>query len=189
MSMFRRLRTLLGDLWYIERNVRFRINLSRFFAYRVPLVGWGVSALIDRSLYSSYAIDVDSSSVDVFALSIAHPTGVLIGGNGVYSPGRVVIMAGVKLVTGRPGDPEYLRKHAERRVFEFGDNVVLSSGATLIGPLTICDNVVVGPDSLVNKSITEPGVYLGNPARRVSNDVSEDWVAHLPAPRKKGGYS
>ncbi len=185
MTALRRMRTFLGDLWYIERNVRLRIRLSRFFAFRVPVVGWGISALIDRSLYSTYAIDVDSSSVDVFALSIAHPTGVLIGGNGVYSPGRVVIMSGVKLVPGSPGNPEYVRKHAQRRVFEFGDNVVISTGATLIGPLAICDNVIIAPNSLVNKSITEPGVYLGNPARRISNEVTQEWVPHLPTPPSK----
>lgn len=185
MSALRRFRTLLGDLWYIERNVRLRINLSRFFAFRVPVIGWGISAVIDRSLYSTYGIDVDSSSVDVAMLSIAHPIGVLIGGNGLYSPGRVVIMSGAKLIPKSARDPEYQRKLALRRVFEFGDNVVISSGATLIGPMTICDNVIVGPDSLVNKSITEPGIYMGNPARRVSSEITDEWIAHLPAPQHK----
>ncbi len=185
MSALRRFRTLLGDLWYIERNVRLRINLSRYFAFRVPVIGWGISALIDRSLYSTYGIDVDSSGVDVAMLSIAHPVGVLIGGNGLYSPGRVVIMSGAKLVGGRPSDPKFIAQHKLRRVFEFGDNVVISSGATLIGPMTICDNVIVAPDSLVNKSITEPGVYMGNPARRISGEVTHEWVAHLPAPEHK----
>jgi hypothetical protein len=183
--MLRRIRSALGDLWWIERNIRLRIRWSRFCSSRVPVIGKVLAALIDRSMLRKYGLDVDSSSVDVRFLAIAHPVGILLGGNGLHSPGRVVLMAGAKLVPTDPKDPEYLRKHAERRVFEFGDNVVISTGAILVGPLQICDNVIVGPGSLVNKSITEPGVYLGYPARRISDHVTFDWVAHLPAPRRE----
>ena len=91
-------------------------------------------------------------------------------------------MAGVTLAGGSPSDPLYLEKHKIQRVFEFGDNVVISTSSVLMGPMTICDNVIIGPMSLVNKSITEPGVYVGNPARRISSNVTDEWVAHLPAP-------
>jgi serine acetyltransferase len=88
-------------------------------------------------------------------------------------------MAGAKLVGVSPTNAEYLRKHAERRVFKLGDNVVISTGAILIGPLTICDNVIIGPMALVTKSISEPGVYVGAPARRISDKITEEWVTHL----------
>jgi len=45
------------------------------------------------------------------------------------------------------------------RVF-IGTNVTLAAG------ISICPGVVIGSKSNVRKSITEPGVYFGNPARK-----------------------
>lgn len=185
MTVIRKIRTMLGDLWWIERNIRLRIRWSRACRKRVPLIGGLLAAWIDRSMLKTYGLDVDSGAIDIMSLSIAHPVGVLLGGVGIYSPGRVVIMAGVKFGGVSPKNAAFLAKHKERRTFELGDNVVIATGATLIGPLSICDNVVIAPQSLVNKSITEPGIYIGNPARRISDKVNFDWVAHLPVPAGK----
>jgi acetyltransferase-like isoleucine patch superfamily enzyme len=35
--------------------------------------------------------------------------------------------------------------------------------------VTICDQVVIGAGSVVTKNITEPGIYAGNPARKLKN--------------------
>jgi len=185
MSIARKLRTALGDLWWVERNVRLRIRWSRTCRARVPVVGRLLSAWIDRSMLKTYGLDVNSGSIDIASLSIPHPVGVLLGGVGIHSPGRVVIMAGVKFGGVSPKNPAFLAKHKERRTFELGDNVVISTGATLIGPLSICDNVIIAPQALVNKSITQPGIYIGTPARRISDEVTFDWVAHLPVPEGK----
>ena len=45
-----------------------------------------------------------------------------------------------------------------------GNRVSIGSNATLL-PVTICDDVVIGAGSVVTKSITQPGIYAGNPAR------------------------
>lgn len=45
-----------------------------------------------------------------------------------------------------------------------GDRVSIGSNATVM-PVTICDDVVIGAGSVVTKSIVEPGIYAGNPAR------------------------
>jgi acetyltransferase-like isoleucine patch superfamily enzyme len=45
-----------------------------------------------------------------------------------------------------------------------GNNVSIGTNATIM-PATICDRVVVGAGSVVTKSITESGIYVGNPAR------------------------
>ncbi|PXW59755.1 succinyltransferase-like protein [Grimontella sp. AG753] len=45
-----------------------------------------------------------------------------------------------------------------------GNDVSIGSGATILA-VTICDGVVIGAGSVVTKSITEKGVYAGNPAK------------------------
>jgi acetyltransferase-like isoleucine patch superfamily enzyme len=45
-----------------------------------------------------------------------------------------------------------------------GNKVSIGTNATIL-PVSICDGVVVGAGAVVTKDITEPGVYLGNPAR------------------------
>ncbi len=47
-----------------------------------------------------------------------------------------------------------------------GNNVSIGSNATIL-PVSICDNVVIGAGSVVTKNINEPGVYAGNPAKKL----------------------
>ncbi len=47
-----------------------------------------------------------------------------------------------------------------------GDHVSIGSNATIL-PVNICDNVVIGAGAVVTKNITEAGIYLGNPARKL----------------------
>ena len=135
--------------------------------------------LMDRAILTLYGIDLKSTSVNVAKLSVAHPVGVLLGGNGIISPGRVAIMAGVKFVAHSPRKGEYLIRQKTGKVFELGDNVVIGANSVIIGPVNICDNVIVGAMSLVNKDITEPGVYVGRPLRKISDIVTDEWVDHL----------
>ncbi|MCU7494817.1 MAG: N-acetyltransferase [Ignavibacteria bacterium] len=48
-----------------------------------------------------------------------------------------------------------------------GNNVSIGTNATIM-PVTITDNVVIGAGSVVTKDILEPGIYAGNPARKIS---------------------
>ena len=47
-----------------------------------------------------------------------------------------------------------------------GSRVSIGSNATIL-PVSICDDVVIGAGAVVTKSITVPGVYAGNPARKM----------------------
>ena len=46
------------------------------------------------------------------------------------------------------------------------NNVSIGSNATIL-PVEICSDVVVGAGSVVTKNILEPGVYAGNPAKKI----------------------
>lgn len=49
---------------------------------------------------------------------------------------------------------------------KIGNNVSLGSNATIM-PVEICDHVVVGAGAVVTKDILEPGIYIGNPCRKL----------------------
>jgi acetyltransferase-like isoleucine patch superfamily enzyme len=49
---------------------------------------------------------------------------------------------------------------------KIGNHVSIGSNATIL-PVSICDAVVIGAGAVVTKDITEPGKYVGNPARKV----------------------
>ena len=48
-----------------------------------------------------------------------------------------------------------------------GNRVSIGTNSTIL-PVSICDDVTIGAGSVVTKSIGIPGVYAGNPARRLS---------------------
>jgi acetyltransferase-like isoleucine patch superfamily enzyme len=54
------------------------------------------------------------------------------------------------------------------RSTNLGNRVSIGTNATVM-PVDICDDVVVGAGSVVTRSITEPGLYAGVPARRIGN--------------------
>ena len=47
-----------------------------------------------------------------------------------------------------------------------GNHVSIGTNATIL-PVKICDHVVVGAGAVVTKDITEPGFYVGNPAKKL----------------------
>jgi acetyltransferase-like isoleucine patch superfamily enzyme len=49
---------------------------------------------------------------------------------------------------------------------KIGNNVSIGTNATIL-PVEICDDVVIGAGSVVTRSITQPGIYAGNPARKI----------------------
>lgn len=49
-----------------------------------------------------------------------------------------------------------------------GNNVSIGSNATIL-PVDICDKVVIGAGAVVTKNINQPGVYAGNPAKKIKD--------------------
>jgi acetyltransferase-like isoleucine patch superfamily enzyme len=49
---------------------------------------------------------------------------------------------------------------------KIADHVSIGSNATIL-PVTICAHVVIGAGAVVTKDITQPGIYAGNPARKL----------------------
>jgi serine O-acetyltransferase len=48
-----------------------------------------------------------------------------------------------------------------------GDNVYISSGAKILGPIRIGNNVIIGANSVVLKDVSDDKTVVGIPAREV----------------------
>lgn len=49
---------------------------------------------------------------------------------------------------------------------QVGNKVSIGSNATIL-PVSICDHAVIGAGAVLTSDITEPGIYAGNPARKI----------------------
>lgn len=67
------------------------------------------------------------------------------------------------------------------RSTRIGNHVSIGTNATIL-PVTICDHVVIGAGAVVTRDISEPGIYVGNPARllrRLSHGQEATSPSHL----------
>ena len=56
---------------------------------------------------------------------------------------------------------------------QIGNNVFIGSGAKIIGDIRIADDVAIGAQALVVKSVLEGGITVGGiPAKKISNHDS-----------------
>jgi serine O-acetyltransferase len=90
-----------------------------------------------------------------------HPSGTVIGAWRIGS--NATIFQGVTL-----GAKELDMRFDFKLRPEIGDNVVLGSGAKILGGIHIGDNVTVGANSVVLKSVKANSIVVGIPARQVS---------------------
>jgi acetyltransferase-like isoleucine patch superfamily enzyme len=48
-----------------------------------------------------------------------------------------------------------------------GNNVWIGANVVVIGPVSVCDGVVIGANSVLSRDIIESGVYAGSPLRKI----------------------
>lgn len=124
---------------------------------------------------------LDASELNVYGkIEIVKPNNISIGSrctinHGVYinAKSKVVIgndvrlSAGVKIIsTGLEVNSNGIYKHTSDDIY-IGNNVWLGAGVTVLEGVTIANNVIIGANSLVNKNVTNPGVYVGTPLRKI----------------------
>ena len=95
---------------------------------------------------------------------ITHSSGVVIG-SGAKIGNNVCIFSNV--VIGGLGDSIF--HHGDPGFPEIGDNVILYTNVSVLGPVIIGENAVIGAHSLVFKSIPANCVAVGSPARVIKS--------------------
>lgn len=144
-----------------ELNSVFLIRKKQYYEDR-----GGVYAILARMLHVKlmrrYGINVTTGCKIGLGLRIAHPCNITftectIGENFQIYQGCTI---GQKF-------------HGSGMYPTIGNNVIMFAGSQIIGSVRVGDNVTIGASALVVKDAIEPGVYVGIPARLVSNKVTD----------------
>ncbi|MBN1215760.1 MAG: serine O-acetyltransferase [Candidatus Lokiarchaeota archaeon] len=158
-------------------------GIKAVLLYRIAHFFWQIGMPFIPRYLSDIARDLTGIEIHPGAkigseFFIDHGSGVVIGetaeiGNNVtlYSG---VVLGGVSL--------EHKKRHPT-----VGDNVVIGTGAKLLGPITIGDNTRIGSNSVVVKNVPPNSVVVGVPGQVISregNKIKKIDLAHgdLPDP-------
>lgn len=85
---------------------------------------------------------------------------------------------GMRVTTGR--------NFPYKDVPKIGNRVWIGTNSIIIGPVIIEDNVIIAPNSLVNKSIPANAIVAGNPARIIGSTLNLDYDIHKNPQYKNG---
>lgn len=120
----------------------------------------GLGIVLSRRLQRKYGVFISYTTVFDNTLILRHPTSIVIG-EGVRLGKNVKIFQNVTLgrsdmnVDGYP---------------TVDDNVIIYSGAAILGNIRIGKNSIVGANAVVIKDVPEDHIAVGVPARNIKRD-------------------
>lgn len=115
-------------------------------------------------LQNKYSLHIPVNCCDI-GLKIMHVGPVLINGNATI--GKNV---SIHINTG------IVASGIDSSVPILGDNIVVGIGSVILGGITIANNVAIGANAVVNKSIIEEDIAVaGVPAKKISNNGQSAW--------------
>ena len=129
---------------------------------------------------------------DVTLADYVKTTGLCIVGNhvnartGAYISKSTIIndlaFIGPAMMTNHTKNVTHGRPHLNevQLITSIGYGAVIGSKSLLVAGTTIGDNVVIAGGSVVYKDILEPGIYGGNPVRRIK-DLDPDFALKRPS--------
>jgi Serine acetyltransferase len=111
-------------------------------------------------------------------LSIAHPGTIIV--NGYVSVGENCRIHNCAQLVTAAGSTNACPK--------IGNNVFIGPGAVIIGDIEIADGIVIGANSVVNKSFLEKGITIaGAPAKKISDKGSNRYYHRATDILRTGG--
>lgn len=120
--------------------------------YKKYLRKKGVKIGHNTHFYSPWSINVDTQ----------RPWMIEIGDNVHITAGVTILQHGYDWAVIQKKYGEVIGSSGKVKI---GNNVFVGTKTTILKGITIGDNVIIGANSLVNKSLPSDGVYAGNPAR------------------------
>ena len=105
-------------------------------------------------------------------LFIDHGMGVVIGETSEIG-NNVTIYHGVTLGGISPAENSDSQRNLKRHP-TIKNNVIIGSGAQILGPIVVENNAKIGANSVILKDVPKNGTMVGNPARNINKDNKID---------------
>ncbi len=140
---------------YLIRKMQYYYSLAKKGAFYKGFLL--LSHLIRIKLMRRYSIDIQGDcSIDI-GLRIMHPIAIVIGKSTTIGKNfQVFQQCTVGLAHRNNANDEDYPK--------LGDNITMYVNSSIFGPGTLCDNVIVGANSIIIGDVNTSGTYVGVPA-------------------------
>ena len=151
----------LDKIWlkYIcpESNALFLVRQKMYFesiggGYRI------LARLLHSKLVRRYGIHIDEGTEIGIGLRFQHPISIVITKCKIRENFYIYQNCTVG------------QKFRNTGLFpSIGDNVTMCAGSSVIGNVSVTNNVIIGAGACLVKDADEPGTYVGVPAKRIGN--------------------
>lgn len=163
------------QFWWICERILFRPSPQFMYSYRA----W---------LLRRFGATIGKGAVIRPTATITYPWKIVLGENvwigddvNLYSLGEIVVGSNSVVSQGCyicAADHDYqdINFSIRQRPIRIGSGVWLSARTFVCPGVTIADGVVVGAASVVTKNLDQPGVYAGNPSRKIGDRLKNNLV-------------
>ena len=117
-------------------------------------------------------IEIHPAAIIGKNLFIDHGMGVVIGETSEVG-NNVTIYHGVTLGGISPAEDSDSQRNLKRHP-TIKNNVIIGSGAQILGPIVVENNAKIGANSVILKDVPKNGTMVGNPARNINKDNKID---------------
>ena len=158
-------------------------GVHALIGYRLAHVLWGLKLNFLARFISYFmrwltGIEIHPAAVIGKRFFIDHGMGVVIGetseiGNNVTIY-HMVTLGGISPSINSDNQRQ-VKRHPTLK-----DNVVIGSGAQVLGPITVGENAKVGANAVVTKDVPANAVMVGIPAKNVNKDGSKTDTSFKP---------
>ena len=158
LSLLKRIRskyfTLSTSCVYLCRKM--------WYLYSKGPVSRFIALLYKQKIMRRFGCWIDHKAKVGKGLVMPHPVGIVMGSCTIGDD--CTIYQNVSIGEKHIGDGE------QRGMYPtIGNNVKIFTSSIILGGISVCDNTYIGANSLVIKTIDEPGTYVGNPVRRIAD--------------------
>ena len=152
-------------------------SLHVMFFYRIANVFWRYNLKFIARMIMHFAriitgIEIHPAAKIGSNFFMDHGLGIVIGETTEIGE-NVTIYQGVTLGGVMPSIESDLQRNQKRHP-TIGNNVIIGSGAQILGPIKIGDNARVGANSVVSKNVPPNVTVAGVPAREFTRSTKSD---------------
>lgn len=162
MGFFRTIKVWLMDLLLIsnlDRKAEREVRKMRRLYEKGGLINTYRSRRIENKLQLRYCLKMPCSAIIGKNFQIRHPQGIRIGRTAEIGD-NCKVYPFFCAVAALKGDEERVVNHIRRHP-KIGNDCILGLKATVIGPITIGDDVTIGACAIVTKDVPSHSVVKG----------------------------